>query len=152
MTTTETITTTSDQLRALADLIDAHPDLPAPYITAYSNGGGVHAKWYLHLHGLDLPGQKTTAAQIVRILGGQWDKAEDGDRFNFASFRHGLSLEVVVNRAAVCERVVTGTHEVTVPATPAQPAQDALPERTEQVENVTWVCSSLLADAEQVPA
>jgi len=145
MSPTDTIVSTGTKLRALADLIDNHPDLPVPYITGYSSGD-MQASWYLHVHGIDLPNQKTTAARIVRTLGGQWDKTQDDDQFSFTQDRDGLSLTVIVNRAAVCERVVTGTHEVTVPATPAQPAQEALPERTERVEDIQWVCSSLLAD------
>jgi len=149
MTDTETITSTSTKLRVLADLIDAHPDLPQPYTTAYSSGE-VEARWYLHINDLqdDLPGQKTTAAQIVSTLGGKWDKREspfDSTRYEFSQSRDGLSLEVTVNRAAMCERVVVGSHEVTVPATPAIPKQAARPERTETVEDVTWICSSLLS-------
>lgn len=147
MTSTDTTTTISTQLRALADLIDAHPDLPAPYATAYSTGH-VDAHWYLHLHELEkyLPAQKAAAAAIVRDLGGQWDKEESGNDFRFTQKREGLTLEVVVNRAAVCERVVTGTHEVTVPATPARSALPAQPAHTTTVEDVQWVCSSLLAE------
>jgi hypothetical protein len=146
MTTTDTLTTTSVKLRALADLIDAHPDLPSPCITSFTSGA-MEASWYLHVHGMDLTSQKATATRIVRILGGQWDKRERSDDvFMLTQVRDGITLDVQVNRAAVCKRVVTGTHEVTVPSTPARPAMEAEPERTEQVEDVTWVCSSLLAD------
>jgi hypothetical protein len=153
MTDTDSTTTTSSQLRALADLIDAHPNLPEAYISSGSDCVVVH--WYLHIHELhqDLPAQKAAAAHIIRILGGKWDKAERSDDvFEFTQNRDGLLLEVVVARAAVCERVVVGTHEETVPATPARPAAGALPERTETVEDIKWVCSSLLADADEVPA
>lgn len=152
MTDTDTRTAYTQGLRQLADLVDAHPDLPQPYTTAYSTGD-VQACWFLHLHGLkeDLSGQKAAAAQIVKVLGGQWDKAERSDDvFILTQSRDGIRLSVQVNRAAVCERVVTGSREVTVPATPAIPKQAARPERTETVEDVTWVCSSLLA--EPVPA
>jgi hypothetical protein len=139
-------------LRAVADLIDAHPDLPQPYINAYSQGGVVEAHWYLHIWADDLTEQKATAAAIVSTIGGHWDKNERtyDDGLEFTQTRDGLSLEVVVNRAAVCERVVVGTHEVTVPATPKIPARPATGERVETVEDVQWVCSSLLA--EPVPA
>jgi hypothetical protein len=152
---TNSTTTTSSQLRALADLIDAHPNLPEAYISSYSTDR-VDVHWYLHIHELvqDLPAQKAAAALIIRIIGGHWDKTErSDDAFEFTQNRDGLLLEVVVNRAAVCERVVVGTHEVTVPATPAMPARPAEAERTTTVEDITWVCSSLLADApDQVPA
>jgi hypothetical protein len=145
---TAIVTTTSAKLRAIADLMDAHPELPQPYISAYSTGG-VEANWFLYLHGLskDLSGQKAAAAQLVSTLGGQWAKTEDDDRFTFTqTCDDGLSLSVTVHRAAVCERVVVGSHEVTIPATPAIPKQAARPERTETIEDVKWVCSSLLAD------
>jgi len=139
----------TQSLRVLADLQDAHPDLPLPYATAYGSGK-VEVYWFLHINDLeeDLPGQKTTAAQIVSTIGGKWDKREglfDNTRYEFTQSRDGLFLEVVVNRAAVCERVVIGTHEVTVSAIPKIPARRATPERVETVEDVQWVCSSLLA-------
>jgi len=142
MTTTATV---SEKLRTIADLIDAHPDLPLPYVTAFSTGTTA-AAWYLHIgdFNADLPGQKAAAALIVSTLGGKWAKSEGGEDFRLTQKRDtGLSLEVVVHRAAVCERVVTGSHEVTVPA---MPARDAAPERVETVEDVTWRCSSLLAE------
>lgn len=149
MTDTDTHTRTNYTagLRQLADLIDAHPDLPQPYINAHSSGSVVEAHWYLHIWSDDLTEQKTTAAAIVSTLGGHWDKNERtyDDGLEFTQTRDGLSLEVVVNRAAVCERVVTGSHEVTVPATPAIPARSATAERVETIEDVQWVCSSLLA-------
>ena len=150
MTDTDTRTNYAASLRAVADLIDVHPDLPEPYVTAYSSGN-IEAHWYLHINDLekDMPGQKAAAAQIVSTLGGKWDKREalfNDTRSEFTQRRDGLFLEVVVNRAAVCERVVTGSHTVTVPATPAMPARPAEAERTKTVEDFTWVCSSLLAD------
>jgi hypothetical protein len=142
---TNTTTTTSARLRILADLIEAHPDLPPPYISACSSGSSVDADWFLHTRGLELADQKATAARVVSILGGQWDKTEDGDRFSFTQTRGGIIMRVWVARDAVCERVVTGSHEVTVPATPAKSAVPAQPAVTHQVEDVKWVCSSLLA-------
>ena len=141
MSTTATV---SENLRVLADMIEAHPDLPLPFISAYSTGN-IDAAWYLHIHDLaeNLPEQKAVAARIVSTLGGKWDKVQ-GEDFRFTQKRaEKLSLEVVVNRAAVCERVVTGSHEVTMPATPARRAE---PGRVETVEDVTWICSSLLAE------
>ena len=142
---TATITTVSEDLRAVADLIEAHPNLPVPYVTAgATRSADVH--WFLHIseYSADLAGQKRTAAQIVSALGGKWDKGENGGRYTLTQERPGGgTLYVTVNRAAVCERVVTGSHEVTMPATPAR---DAEPERVETVEDVTWRCSSLLAE------
>jgi len=144
-----TATTVSENLRVLADLIEAHPDLPPPYVTA--GAYGTDASWYLHINDLarDLPEQKAVAARVVSTLGGKWAKSEDGERYRFSQTRtDGLGLNVTVNRAAVCERVVTGSHEVTVPAMDARPAE---PGRVETVEDVTWVCSSLLAEPVSAP-
>ena len=150
MTDTDRTASTATRLRLLADMIEGHPDLPLPYISAYSSGT-VDVAWYLHINEThDLAAQKTTAAAIVSSLGGQWDKRESGDEFKFTQHSDGIALEVTVARAAVCERVVVGTHEVTVPATPKIPARPATAERTTTVEDVKWVCSSLLA--EPVPA
>ena len=137
-------------LRDVADLLDAHPDLPEPYTSVYSSGS-VDVQWYLEIHGLDLAGQKATAAKIVSDLGGKWDKTEIVDgRLDFEQSRDGIHLRIAVARDAVCERVVIGTHEVTVPAAPARPAMEAEPEKTITIEDVKWICSPLLADAEQV--
>lgn len=140
-----TITTVSENLRILADLIEAHPDLPLPYAVAYGTDAGIDVHWYLHIGDLtgDLPGQKAAAARVILELGGTWVKSERGEQFGFTQRRGGLRMDVQVARAAVCERVVIGSREVTVPASPARAAE---PERVETVEDVTWICSSLLAE------
>ena len=144
---TDTRTAYTAGLRAVADLIDAHPDLPEPYTSVYSSGS-VDVQWYLEIHGLDLAGQKATAAKIVSDLGGKWDKTEIVDgRLDFEQSRDGIHLRIAVARDAVCERVVIGTHEVTVPATLAMPARPATAEHVKTVEDVQWVCSSLLAES-----
>jgi hypothetical protein len=142
MTDTETHTNYTQRLVALADLIDYNPDLPLPYTTAFETH--TDASWYLQIHGLDLDAQKATAAKIVSAIGGKWDKEQDGDDFSFKRDYNGLRLIVAVARAAVCERVVVGTHEVTVDA---QPATKATKATTMVVEDVEWVCGSLLADS-----
>lgn len=142
-----TTQTVSQNLRVVADLIEAHPDLPHPYITAYVVDDQVEAKWYLHIDADirgDLAAQKAAAVRLVTTLGGKWDKGERDDVYALDQVRGGVKLHIEVNRAAVCERVVTGTREVTVPAKPASRAE---PERVETVEDVKWICSSLLAEA-----
>jgi len=139
-----TLTALTGNLHLLADLL-ADNDLPfLPYVSS-SYDGTITAHWFVQNHTDDLPEQKTMAAALVRALGGKWDKAEaltEGD-YTFTQTTQGVSLIVTVERAAVCRRVVVGTHEVTVPATPAQSAE---PERVETVEDVTWECGSLLAE------
>lgn len=128
-------------LRALADLLEAKPDLPTPDTN----------DMYWHLFGytggskLDLAAQKAEAARIVRLLGGTIDKYETGDLYRFKRHLHALKLEVIVDRPAVCERVVVSAEVVTkqVPD-PNAP----LVEVRETVEQVEWRCKPLLADDE----
>jgi hypothetical protein len=128
-------------LREAADLLEQHPELPQPYITS-SISGKTSLAWQLvieSIHGLDLAGQKATAREIIRTVGGQWAK-QDGVDFYFEQERGLLDLVVVVKREAVCERVVVGTETRTIPAV------EARPEHTETVEKVEWRCQPLLAD------
>jgi len=151
MSTKNPVTTYTAGLRAVADLIDAHPGLPEPYTSVYSSGN-IDVQWYLQIKNPDLAWQKTTAAKIVSDIGGKWNKRDlvEG-RLDFEqTLDSGVHLTLTVTRDAVCERAVVGTHEVTVPATPAIPKQAARPERTATVEDVKWICSSLLAGS--VPA
>lgn len=141
MTTPRTMPET---LRAVADLIEAHPDLPLPLVNVYDyrpEQGDLD--WFLMVNGRakDEADQKAIATAIIRALGGKWDKAPTGDDFRFRQTRGGLNFNVQVHREAVCERVVVGTESVTLPAVEAQPA------RTETVEKVEWRCEPLLAEA-----
>jgi hypothetical protein len=134
-------------LRAVADLIDAHPGLPEPY-TSFYGSGNIDVQWYLQIQNQDFTWQKATAAKIVSDIGGKWNKRDlvEG-RLDFEqTLDNGVHLTLTVSRDAVCERVVIGTHEVTIPETPAMPACDATPEHVKTVEDVKWVCSPLLAE------
>lgn len=133
----------AEVLRQAADLLVAHPDLPPPYITTSSHGGAsADLAWILMLHAdRGLVEQKAVALQIIRTVGGKWEKLTYGDDFTFGQQRGPLRLEVVVKREAVCERVVTGTETVTIPAVAANP------ERTEEREVVEWRCEPVLAEA-----
>lgn len=143
--------TMRETLARLCDLLAAHPDLPAPYVTIYDHlPETAELKWYLHISGKGGPEvQKATAQKIIRTIGGKWDKSLDrsDNSMDFRQTRDGLDFRVVVTREAVCERVVVGTEAVTIPASEAQPA---MPERTEEREVVEWRCEPLLA--EQVSA
>lgn len=117
-----------------------------PYVTGHSHNGNVYATWYLFGSGYegDPEKQRTLAVQIIRAIGGHWDKADKG----FFHFTHqvapGVILEVIVEREAVCRRVVTGTREVTrtIPAIEAQPEREV----TETVEDVEWECEPVLPE------
>lgn len=135
-------------LRELADTLDAHDDLPLPTLSV---------DWYLFVYADSprekdeevLARQRTEAARLVRILGSA-DKYVTGNLFRY---RHwfggpdGLESEVIVDRPAVCERVVTGTREVTrlVPRGEDPRPVDVF---TEEVEDVEWRCTSLLGGAD----
>ena len=130
----------ADTLRSAADVLEAHPELPVPYITTSSNGSA-DLSWYLMHDSRDLVEQKATAQQIIRSIGGKWDKVPDlYSDFTFIQHRDGLRLFLQVQREAVCERVVTGTETVTIPAKAAEP------ERVEEREVVEWICEPLLAE------
>lgn len=136
--------TMADALRIAADFLAEHPDLPLPYVTTTGDPAGcvVELNWFLTVGGADLAEQKSLAAQIVSTVDGTWTKIPDTYReFFFRQRREGLHLDVAVAREAVCERIVTGTELVTVPAVAAQP------ERTEEREVVEWRCEPLLAEA-----
>jgi len=93
--------------------------------------------------------QKATAAEIVRSLGGRWEKGRrhgGGELFDFEKdYRGGIRAGVVVDRDEVCHRVVVSTETVTVPASEEQ-VIDAQPERTEEREIVEWRCGPLLGE------
>ena len=136
MTDTETRTNYTAGLRALADLLDANPDLPLPY-----TGRGSALNWIEY--------DKASAARFAHLIPGTVTKTARGDSIDLEGQIAGLKVCFIASREAVCERIITGTHEITTPARPALnlPAE---PEHTETVEDVQWVCSSLLA--ESVPA
>jgi len=141
------MTTFTDKLRAVADLLDQHPDLPEPYVRVSSSPSALVA-WWLTVEGRNDADQKATAASIIRSLGGDWAKQDRDEDLNFRQERSGIEMLIQVRREAVCERVVTGTETVTIPAV------EARPERIETRETYEWRCGSLLDDApiDLVPA
>lgn len=132
--------TMAANLHAAADIIAQHPNLTAPYITTSTGTGRVDLDWYLH-HEED---GRTLAAEIVRSINGRWERGEadfSGPLATWTQERDGLTLMVSVSREQVCERIVTGTETVTIPAV------EAVPERTEERDIVEWRCAPLLTDA-----
>jgi heme-binding NEAT domain protein len=60
---------------------------------------------------------------------------------------------VSVDREEICERIVTGTREVTVEVPdPEQLAAVPTVSVTKTVEDVEWICRPLLDDATTAPA
>ena len=146
MTDTDRIAYTQG-LRALADLIDNNPDLPLPY----SGSDATAPITFYVLNRTEDP--KGTLAKIARLLPGAVGKSVSmtGEYFSITGTLAGLHIDATAYRNAVCERVVTGTREVTVPAIPAMPARPAIGEITTTVEDVEWVCGPLLAEDEPTP-
>jgi hypothetical protein len=126
-------------LRVVADLIDAHPDLPLPCVWGYGSTGNVEVQWQL-THGEHKDEQRAMARVILRAIGGEWKKDASTELFSFDQRRDGLNLNVIAARDQICERVVTGTETVTIPAVEAQP------ERTEEREVVEWRCEPVMAE------
>ncbi len=78
------------------------------------------------------PDSKDEARETVRAMGKTVKQFGDGTAYYKKSFGHGVEIDVVIDRAIVCRKIVTGTH--------------VEPERV--VEDVEWVCDeSILAGA-----
>ena len=124
-------------LRHLADLIESGAS-PIP-----------HGSMDLFLAFGKIPAdeQPTAARDLMRALGGGvYGKDPDSTTLALNGMCGGVPISIYVLREAVCERVVVGTETVELPA------QEALPARTETRERVEWVCSPLLAAADETPA
>lgn len=104
--------------RALADFLEQHPDVPAPYCSTQN----VFAK------------DKEEVARCARTS--TWEKDYSQDWFMLRKdFGGSVTLEINISRSEVCRRVVTGTQVI-----------PASPERT--VDVVEWVCEeSILSPA-----
>ena len=121
-------------LRALADMLDTHPDLELPYT------GGPHSTMNV------LPlrvNQRAQMAAWARALPGRVDKAPRGDDyFDLTGMIRGITVCVIADRDEVCERVVTGTREVEREEV-VTPATTRTITATE--ETVEWRCAPVLS-------
>lgn len=133
----------SGNARTLAQALDALPeDVEAPTHT-WIEGHRTQPEAGWLLFGAGEKNVKERTAAIIRAIGGKWDK-KPGDLYAFETVFAGVRLHITVQRDVVCERVVTGTREVTKTV----PAPDAPTiEITETVEDVEWVCAPLLAES-----
>lgn len=125
------ITATAAGLRALADFIEAHPELPAPA--------------YLHKPHIWCPRGDEIAAIIRAALA---DDVEVVKHYSEVQRNVGLRFGplqamALVNKAEVCERVVVGTETVRVPDPAYIPPATPMVETT--VEVTKWRCRPLLA-------
>lgn len=136
------MSTTEDQARAgytlglrkLADILDAHPEIPLP-----SQGDDDISPIYI---GFWLGDAKSRLAEAARVFPCSWDKDVTDRHFNLNGRLGGLHVQLTASRDRVCTRVVTGTEdrEVEEVVTPAVTRKVVKP-----VEVVEWQCGSLLA-------
>lgn len=127
----------AEQLRAVADFVEALPDELAEHLRYTSNTVNIPVSH------LDDPVAVMVAFARAGLAHGVKIRKNFSDRHGIVSLDFGvMHLDVYAARDQVCERVVTGTETVTkqVPD-PAAP----LVEVTEEVEQVEWVCRPLLA-------
>lgn len=130
------------EARVVADVLGGLPDeCPLPtHVSIYTQNAAPSIGWLLF--GERRLDEAATAREIIRSIGGKWDKSP-GELFGFEQQRGIVQLEVVVNRESVCRRVVTGTETVTETV----PDPDApLVEVTKEVDTVEWQCEPLLAE------
>ena len=130
--TAVTTASLADKLREAIDFLEAHPDLPEPYYTISHR-----LSWGFH----NSDEAAADMAAIVRAIGGKWDKNIDEEYYRLDSRVGGLDLEVWAFRKQVCERVSTGTVEVTVDV------PTAFESVTKTVETFEWQCKPILAEA-----
>lgn len=136
--TTETkATELADGLRAVADMIEANPELA--HILRYA---------LTHLsEPLDDRDQMITLARIGARTTGKVTKDFTGKHASVRIAFGPVSVTGYIDREQVCERVVVG-HETVIEAGPDPDAVAALPvvEREVEREIVEWRCHPLLAD------
>ncbi|MEV0968475.1 hypothetical protein [Microtetraspora glauca] len=126
-------------LRALADILEAHPELPLPY-----EGDDASLNF---IEG-NAEEERRGAAVFARVMPGTVRKEPRGEYFDLFAEIHGVRVQWIARRENVCERVVTGTREVEI----EEPDPDALAavpkvKRTVVVEDVEWQCHPILAGA-----
>jgi hypothetical protein len=110
-------------LRAIADMLDTHDDVPLP-----------NASFNIFCTDVN------EIAAIRRDIGGQWVKEATDSWFWLRRAFGPHRFDLNTARDVVCERVVVGTKQVDIP-------DPAAPKITVDEEIVEWVCSPLLDDA-----
>lgn len=128
-------------LRALADLLDANPDL-------IDDVRYVHERQLVPVNHADDPRERMAAFIRAGKAAGFAVRKDYDENYGSVDINLGaFLLHVYASRERVCERVVTGTREVTREVQDPE-ALKAVPTTTvtETVEDVEWVCLPLLAD------
>ena len=121
------------QLRALADIYEAHPDVAQPYSVQYGNPELYFCR------------DKDQFAATVKAFGPGEKRDEKTNSmsgtisFVPSAFR---AIEIVAYKAQVCERVVVGTREIPEQRIP----EKVIPARTEEI--VEYRCRPFLQTEE----
>lgn len=134
-------------LREIADWLEAHPEVPLPYLATTQGGKGFENA--LHIYLRSGGNQKAELAAIARAMGKAEKVTDDKlDRLNLVRRFAGIAVIAVADRDEVCERVVTGVETVTRKVKDPK-ALAAVPEVevTEEVETYEWRCTSILSGA-----
>lgn len=132
-------------LRQLADLLEAHEELPLPY------DGNSGAMSFMFLSGEDPRAAMADAVRALPVPLSKNDPAKNDyadSYFELSGRLHGLKIKLTAWRAQVCERVVVDTREVTEEV----PDPEALAEvpkvkQRRTVETIEWRCNPVLAAA-----
>ena len=127
----------------LALWLEQNPDIPIPWEIA---GTSEQSSILIHAHHGEAD-QKTIMAAAARAIPGKVDKDVIGNHlFSIeGTIPGGVRVKVIANRDEVCERVVTGTREVTKTVPDPMVTVPTI-EVTETVEDVEWVCGPLLRE------
>lgn len=125
-------------LRAVADFVETNPHL-AQHLQ-YSFGRVLTAVNHADDPRRAMGDFARAAGKAMKTYDDQWAGLD-------IAFGSLVSLHVYAAREKVCERIVTGTHEVTEEVVDPD-ALAALPKVTvtKTVEDVEWICSPLLAE------
>lgn len=130
----------------LALWLEQNPDVPIPW--DLSGQSGTH----VNIHASHGETEKAVVAAVARALPGRVEKrvwGKDDQYFGVeGNAPGGVGINVIATRDEVCERVVTGTREVT--KTIPDPAVEVPTiEVTETVEDVEWVCGPVLREEQR---
>src|SRR5690242_12905173 len=100
-----------DGLHQIADFLAEHPEVPLPHLESYATGAFVPT---MSIYLVGDKDQRGLLAGIARAMGGAEKRVNDAtDRFMVYRRFAGIALAASAERNEVCERVVTGTREVT---------------------------------------
>lgn len=126
-------------LRALADVLQKHDEVPLP-----SNGGT--GTIVFNFWSDDAKARMAAVARAFPVTWRKhaWEAASGTAYFELNATLHGLPLQLGAHRDTVCERIVTGIEEREV-------EEEVEPAKTrkvvKKVETVEWRCTPLLAPA-----